>query len=43
MIKEIRVKPLEADNKEGKIMAYIFFFQPDRRRTPEHFKTKEQE
>ena len=28
MIKEIRVKPLEADNKEGKIMAYIFFFQP---------------
>ena len=22
---------------------YIFFFQPDRRRTPEHFKTKEQE
>ncbi|WP_339004188.1 hypothetical protein [Fusobacterium animalis] len=28
MMKEIRVKPLEADNKEGKIMAYIFFFQP---------------
>ena len=28
MIKEIRVKPLEADNKEGKIMAYIFLFQP---------------
>ena len=27
-MKEIRVKPLEADNKEGKIMAYIFFFQP---------------
>ena len=26
MMKEIRVKPLEADNKEGKIMAYIFFF-----------------
>ena len=25
-MKEIRVKPLEADNKEGKIMAYIFFF-----------------
>ncbi|AGM24199.1 hypothetical protein HMPREF0406_01227 [Fusobacterium animalis 3_1_33] len=28
MMKEIRVKPLEADNKEGKIMAYIFLFQP---------------
>ncbi|WP_032839841.1 hypothetical protein HUW76_08835 [Fusobacterium animalis] len=27
-MKEIRVKPLEADNKEGKIMAYIFLFQP---------------
>ena len=28
MIKEIRVKPLDEDNKNGKMIAYIFLFQP---------------
>ena len=28
MMKEIRVKPLDEDNKNGKMIAYIFFFQP---------------
>ena len=28
MMKEIRVKPLDEDNKNGKMIAYIFLFQP---------------
>ena len=28
MMKEIRVKPLDEDNKNGKMLAYIFLFQP---------------
>ena len=27
-MKEIRVKPLDEDNKNGKMIAYIFLFQP---------------
>ena len=27
-MKEIRVKPLDEDNKNGKMVAYIFLFQP---------------
>ena len=27
-MKEIRVRPLEEDNKEGRMIAYIFLFQP---------------
>lgn len=27
-MKEIKVKPLDEDNKNGKMLAYIFLFQP---------------
>lgn len=27
-MKEIRIRALAEDNKEGKMIAYIFFFQP---------------
>ena len=27
-MKEIKVRPLEENNKEGRMTSYIFFFQP---------------